>query len=203
MTRLQQKQETLLLARRLIAQGETEAALSLLEPWSNEADDQGRAGCRLEIRVLQSLAHSAANDLPKAHQALLEALRLAQPKGYPRLFLDEGEPLARLLPGLLPGLSDEPLLSYVQDRLTAFGGGGGSERAYPAPRPSAPLIEPLSERERDVLKLVAAGLATEEVAQELVISIGTVRTHLKHIYGKLDAHNRVQAVERARVLNLV
>jgi LuxR family maltose regulon positive regulatory protein len=73
----------------------------------------------------------------------------------------------------------------------------------PVPRPSAQLIEPLSERERDTLKLVAAGLATEEVAQELVISLGTVRTHLKHIYGKLDAHNRVQAVERARALNLV
>lgn len=202
MTRLQQEQEALLLARWLIAQGEAEDCLGLLEPWYVEAADEGRAGSRLEILVLQSLVYGAANDLPQAHQALLEALRLAQPKGYQRLFLDEGEPLARLLPGLLSGLSDEPLLSYVQGLLAALGG-GGAKQSHRAQTPPAPLIEPLSERERDVLKLVAAGLATEEVAQELVISIGTVRTHLKHIYGKLDAHNRVQAVERARALNLV
>ncbi|MCL4301798.1 MAG: helix-turn-helix transcriptional regulator [Anaerolineae bacterium] len=83
----------------------------------------------------------------------MQVLRLAQPKGYQRLFLDEGESL--------------------------------------------------SERERDMLKLVAVGLATEEVAQELAISIDTLHTHLKHIYGKLDAHNRVHAMERARALNLV
>jgi LuxR family maltose regulon positive regulatory protein len=83
------------------------------------------------------------------------------------------------------------------------GGEEGAEQVHPAQTPSASLIEPLSERERDVLKLVAAGLASEDVAQELVISLGTVRTHLKHIYGKLDAHNRVQAVERVRILNLV
>lgn len=83
------------------------------------------------------------------------------------------------------------------------GGEEGAEQVHPAQTPSAPLIEPLSEREHNVLKFVAAGLATEDVAQALVISLGTVRTHLKHIYGKLDAHNRVQAVERAQALNLV
>jgi LuxR family maltose regulon positive regulatory protein len=87
---------------------------------------------------------------------------------------------------------------YVGQLLAAFG-----EAAFRVAPTAQLLPEPLSERELEILRLVAAGLTTQEIAEELVIAVGTVRTHLKNIYGKLDAHSRVQAVERARALNLL
>lgn len=207
---LQQEQEALVHIRLLLAQDKTAAVLPLLERWQAEAQEQGRTGSMLEMLILQSITYSAVDQLSEARQTLLEALRLAQSKGYQRLFLDEGERLACLLPSVLPSISDEPLRAYVQGLLTAFGHEPWAEQATSQPvtplrvqTPTSQLIEPLSERECDVLRLVAAGLATDEIAQELVISVGTVRTHLKHIYGKLDAHSRVQAVERARAFNLL
>ncbi|MCE7990275.1 MAG: hypothetical protein DYG89_54745 [Caldilinea sp. CFX5] len=205
-----QEQEQLLCVRWWIASGQTDAALSWLAPRQAEANDQGRIGAGLAMRLLQSLAWKRTGCLTQAQQSLLTALRLAQPKGYQRLFLDEGEWLMGLLLGLLPTLTEEPLRAYSQELLAAFGVAG--EQAAVASQPPvsqrqekrlAGLIEPLSDREEDVLRLIAAGLATDEVARELVITVGTVRTHLKHIYGKLDAHNRVQAVERARALQLL
>lgn len=205
-----QEQEQLLLVRWWIACGQLGAALSWLDQQQAAASEQGRSGACLELLLLQSLAHKTAGCLAEAQQTLLTALRLAQPKGYQRRFLDEGEWLMHLLFALLPNLPDDPLRAYAQDLLAAFGVSGGQEPTAVKPltpqrHASVPagLIEPLSDREEDVLRLVAVGLGTDEVARELVISVGTVRTHLKHIYSKLDAHNRVQAVERARALQLL
>ncbi len=215
---LQQEQEALLLAQLWIEQGDTDAALTLLERRQTDARAQGRIGNIIEILIIKSLAHGASNDLPQAHATLLEALHLAQPGGYIRLFVDQGQRLAHVLASLAPTITEEPLLTYVQTLLSAFGlsafgtseqesnkGAQSSQRvtSLHAHTTTPHLIEPLSERELDVIRLVAAGLATDEVAQELVISVGTVRTHLKHIYAKLDVRSRVQAVERARAFNLL
>jgi LuxR family maltose regulon positive regulatory protein len=204
---LQQEQEAFLLARLWIAQGKIDAALALLAERKNHARQRGRTRHLAEILTIESLAHNAANRLQQAHEALLAALHLVQPGGTIRLFVDEGVQLAHLLESLLPSVNDEAMRSYLQSLLAAFAAEcEGRKRSRPvAPsRPrftTEPAVETLSEREGDVLRLVAAGLATEEIARELIISVGTVRTHLKNIYGKLDAHSRVQAVERARDLN--
>lgn len=205
-----QAAEQLLLIRWWIACGEINAALTWLQEQQGTASGQGRVSAVLAMLLLQSLAQCTAGCQVQAQQALLVALRLAQPKGYQRRFLDEGAWLMALLRELVPTLTDEPLYTYAQELLAVFDRAGEQNQA--AGKPHTPpskatlppgLIEPLSDREGDMLRLVAAGLDTAEVASELVISVGTVRTHLKHIYGKLDAHNRVQAVERARVLKLL
>jgi LuxR family maltose regulon positive regulatory protein len=120
---------------------------------------------------------------------------LAEPEGYIRLFVDEDAPMVTLLrQARARGLAPD----YVAALLTACGAA--------APDPSAattPGIDPLSTRERELLRLLAAGLSTAEVAAQLVVTPDTVRSHLKHIYGKLDVHSRLQAVERARALGLL
>ena len=117
---IQQEREALIVARMLIAQDEAEAALHLLERWQAEAHAQGRTRSELEIMVLTALAHFSQTHLPQARQMLLQALALAQPEGYQRLFLDEGEPMAALLQAVLPEVSEEPLITYVQTLLAAF-----------------------------------------------------------------------------------
>lgn len=204
--RIQQEREALIVARMHIAQGEAEAALRLIERWQAEAHAEGRIRSELEMTVLTALAHSALKDLPQAKQVLIPALARAQPEGYQRIFLDEGEPMRWLIADCRSQIAETPeghspqLLNYIDRLLAAFR--QGSE-----PHPSAlspqPLIEPLSPREMEVLRLIAAGLSTAQIADELVITVGTVRNHLKNIYGKLDTHSRVQAVERARALKLL
>jgi LuxR family maltose regulon positive regulatory protein len=127
-------------------------------------------------------------------------LGLAEPEGFVRTFVDEGAPMARLLRrALAQGIAP----SYVTKLMAAFG-----ESAQPAPPAGQalddqPLIEPLTERELEVLRLIASGLSNREIAEDLVVAVSTVKSHINHIYGKLDAKSRIQAVAKARKLGLL
>jgi LuxR family maltose regulon positive regulatory protein len=128
-------------------------------------------------------------------------LTLAEPEGYVRLFVDEGQPMVHLLAlALAHGIAPE----YVARLLAAFPDGMRpvAGRAILAPLPQ-PLLEPLSERELEVLRLMAGGLTYREIADHLIISINTVRHHTRNIHGKLGAHRRAEALARARDLGLL
>jgi LuxR family maltose regulon positive regulatory protein len=219
---IRQEREALIFARVLIAQGRAEAALRLLEGWQSGANAQGLAGSELEILMLKALAHLSQSNLTQAGQMLLQALTLAQPEGYCRLFLDEGEPLAALLQAVIPQLKEEPLLTYAQTLLSAFPQEPVTlptppDTINPSPvqiqNPKSPVrvvtgkiqnpIESLSQQEERVLRLLVAGLSNSEIAQELVVSINTVKTQVKSIYRKLDVHNRREARAAAQRLNLL
>ncbi|MBI4671598.1 MAG: helix-turn-helix transcriptional regulator [Chloroflexi bacterium] len=165
-------------------------ALAEADQWLSillaQAQAAGRQGDEIENLVLQALRASRANQPEQALAALEQALTLAEPEGYVRTFIDEGEPLAALLRqaaarGIAPG--------YVTKLLASF------------PHPHTPTL--LSEREIQVLKLIAAGDDTGQIAERLVISVHTARTHVKSIYQKLDVHSRVQAIAKARELDLI
>ena len=196
------EQEGLLLARLLIEQGAPETALSELERWQTQAHGEGRTRSELEILVLKALAHFTHRDLKAARQSLRAALVLAQPEGYQRLFLDEGEPMAALLQAVLPDLREVPLVTYERTLLRAL----LSERPgmdTSSLAASAPLLEPLSPQEGRVLRLLAAGHSNPEITRELVVSVNTVKAHVKSIYRKLNVHSRWEAREAARHLKLL
>jgi LuxR family maltose regulon positive regulatory protein len=142
-----------------------------------------------------ALAFQAQGDVDRALSALERALSLAEPEGYVRTFIDEGEPMARLL---RRALSQGIAPNYVARLLAALG--EEAELASPA---MESLIEPLTERELDVLRLIVAGLSNPEIAEELVIAVSTVKSHINHIYSKLGVTSRTQAVARARELRLL
>jgi LuxR family maltose regulon positive regulatory protein len=184
-------------ARVLIAQGDDEAladAARLLERMLEAARAVERTGSVIEILMLQALVRQAQGDVEQALAALERALSLAEPEGYVRLFVDEGEAMLKLLrraasQGITP--------QYTHKLLAAFEPG-----EYIAPHPQ-PLPEPLTGRELDVLRLIAAGLPNREIAEQFYVSINTIKSHTRNIYGKLNVHNRTQAVNRARELELL
>jgi LuxR family maltose regulon positive regulatory protein len=196
---VQREMEELVAAHLHLARGEARPALGLLEPWLVQARAQGRVRSELEILVLQALAHQAGGDLARARESLKQALALAHSEEYRRLFLDEGQPMAALLRDILPELQADPLLGYTRALLLAFAQEAGSHTRVP---PSG-LVEPLSEQEVRVLRLLAAGLSNPEIADELVVSINTVKTHVRNLYGKLGVHNREEAHQAARELRLL
>jgi ATP/maltotriose-dependent transcriptional regulator MalT len=168
-------------------------AVGLLERLLQAAEEGERTGSVIEILVLQALAHQMQGDIPAALVPLQQALTLAEPEGYVRMFVDEGPPMALLLEaaakhGIAP--------NYVRHLLTAFGS------AEDRPPVKQGLIEPLSERELEVLRLLATGLNGPEIARELVVSLNTMRTHTKNIYSKLGVNDRRAAVRRAKELDL-
>ena len=193
--------EHITLARVLLARHAAEhagpfldEAARLLERLRRAADEGARTGSVLEILVVQSLAHQARGNIPAALAALQRALTLAEPEGYVRLFVDEGRPMASLLraagkAGIAP--------SYVRRLLAAV---HQTEDSAPA---GQGLIEPLSERELDVLRLLGSDLDGPDIARELVVSLNTIRTHTKSIYTKLGVNNRRAAVRRAKELDLL
>ncbi|HET7088934.1 MAG TPA: LuxR C-terminal-related transcriptional regulator [Anaerolineae bacterium] len=198
--------EYLVLARVLLARNMSDRALSLLERLGSVAEAQARTGSVIEVRVLKALALKAIGEQARALAVLVEALTLAGPEGYVRVFVDEGKPVA----GLLQQVTGEqwPYAERLLAVLAKSEQGSVEAPTHPPVSPpihaqSPALIEPLSPREMEVLRLIAAGLSTAQIADELVITVGTVRNHLKNIYGKLDTHSRVQAVERARALKLL
>jgi LuxR family maltose regulon positive regulatory protein len=208
--------EILTWVRLLIIQDEPDQVLPLLARLLKAAGDGGRTGRVIEILNLQALAQQALGDMDEALNALERALSLAEPEGYIRLFVDEGRPMAKLLQQvarqgialdyvtiLLDAFSSGEPFDYAQDRQRS-GGAGGKESASTPQLPSSPApIEALSERETDVLRLLNTDLSSPEIAAELVVSVNTVRTHIKHIYDKLNAHSRYEAVERAKELGLL
>ena len=168
-------------------------------------------GSVIEIRALQALALDAAGDRNAAPTALAEALTLGAPEGYLRIFVDEGPPMATRLRELLASrrhgraaVIDVPR-EYLARLSKAFEQAGLSVRPSVGRRGVvAPgMIEPLTPRELQVLQLVAAGAPNRAIAEELVVTLDTVKKHVTHIFDKLDAGNRTQAVRRARELGLV
>jgi len=169
-------------------------ARSLLDRLGVAAEEGGRAGTLIEILTLQALAHHAEHgrhDLPGALGPLESALRLAEPEGYARLFLAEGAPLTTLLEALV---RRDPSWGYPRRLL--------SDRP-PVDSVGQTLAEPLSERELDVLRLLASDLDGPAISRRLYISLNTVRTHTKSIYAKLGVNSRRAAVTRAGELGLL
>jgi LuxR family maltose regulon positive regulatory protein len=205
---LQQERESLIVARLLLAQGGSVAALHLLERWQNEPHAQERGRSRMEIQVLESLAHFTRSDQPQARQLLIQALTWARPENYRRLFLDEGAPMAAALRAVLPYIREQALETYVRALLDAFPQEHQPHAApslpllWGAPLPTA-LIEPLSQQERRVLRLLAAGRSNPEIAQELIVSVNTVKTQVQSIFRKLNVSSRKAARDAAQQMKLL
>jgi LuxR family maltose regulon positive regulatory protein len=193
-------------ARAQLAQGEAASALALLRPVQREMRDRGWVDEVLKITVLEAVAYQALGDLDKATQRLEEALSLGEPGGFIRTFLDEGQPMAALLVRMAGEHGGKR--PYVQKLMTAFGEQAPAQTGVTvqvratAPE-SQPLVEPLSERELEVLGLIAKGLSNPEIAARLYLSPNTVKVHTRNIYGKLGVHSRTQAVARAHELGLL
>jgi LuxR family transcriptional regulator, maltose regulon positive regulatory protein len=190
-------------ARLLHAQGRHREALPLLEEQGVTAEAAGRTGDLIEILALKALALWASNDKEQGVGTLTQALAMAEPEGYVRTFVDQGPPMAELLSQALEarqrGRLDPPVPPYYFRKLLA-----AAERdARRAASPVAEFPEPLSERELEVLALIAAGKSNLRIATELFVSVGTVKTHINNLYRKLDAHSRTQALARARELKLL
>jgi len=188
------------LARLLLAEGARDRdhgrileAVELLDRLLNAAEEGGRTGSAIDILVVDALARHAAGD-PTAGLASLErAIALAEPEGYVRIFVDEGPPMA----ALLKVAASQRRASVGVPRLLAAFGGGPARTAI-----DQPLIEPLSERELEVLRLLESELDGPDIARELFVSLNTVRTHTKNIYAKLGVNSRRAAVRRAAELGL-
>jgi LuxR family transcriptional regulator, maltose regulon positive regulatory protein len=187
----------LLLARHAAdrAGSSLDAVAHLLDRLLAAADDGDRVHSVIEILVLQARAHQARGDVPAALTSLQRAVTLAEPEGFVRLFADEGPPMASLLRQLTKlGTA----AGYVR-RLSAASLRGTA----PRPPVGQAMVEPLSERELDVLRLLATDLDGPAIARELVVSLNTVRTHTKNIYAKLGVNSRRAAVRRAEELDLL
>jgi LuxR family transcriptional regulator, maltose regulon positive regulatory protein len=169
-------------------------ATRLLERLLLAAEAGERTGRVIEILVLQALTRQRLGDIPAALACLERAVTLAEPEGYVRVFIDEGPPMASLLRALT---KQRTAGNYVRRLLAAVGETGHDGSVKQA------LIEPLSERELDVLRLLGTELDGPDIARELIVSLNTVRTHTKHIYAKLAVTNRRAAVRRARELGLL
>jgi LuxR family maltose regulon positive regulatory protein len=196
------ERDHLLLARLLVKRGAPERALPLLSRLHAVAATQGRTGSVLEVRVVQALAQDAASSSDAAFDALEEALTLAAPEGYVAVFLDEGGPMTDLLRrflasvqrGYRPRAGEEVVAHAV--RLLSAAPRPRHEQASPTGRISnaAVLIEPLTEREAEVLTLMADARSNAEIAKELFIGEATVKTHVSRVLQKLGARDRVQAI---------
>jgi LuxR family maltose regulon positive regulatory protein len=186
--------EYLILLRLLLAQGDSDAGLALSERLLQTAEATNRMGHVIEILILQALAFQGKKDVVQALTILERAVSLAQPEGHVRLFLDEGEPMAKLL---YQAKSHRIGTAYVAELLSAMGRASGATQP-----PDQLLIEPLTLRELEVLKLVEAGHSNQEIAEKLVISITTVKRHISNIYAKLGVKSRTHAISLGRELKL-
>jgi LuxR family maltose regulon positive regulatory protein len=206
----------ILIARYKIDQvdGSIHEALRLLERLLNAAQAGGRMGSVIEILVLQALAFHAQGDLPAALLPLEKALTLAEPEGYVRMFVDEGEPMRLLVadfrlqiekrPRHAAGEDLEEMKAYTALLLTAFS---------KSPEPLVPkstiqnlkseMVSPLSQRELKILQLIAQGLSNREIGERLFLALDTVKGHNRRIFEKLEVQRRTEAIARARELGLI
>lgn len=195
------KYEDLLQARILYSQNRQPEALTNLEKLLREMEQQERSDLIIEIQILRAMVLQQQGKLADALDALNSALSLARPGGYVRIFLDEGEAMIQLLyEASARGIQSEyvgQLLAVIsRDKLDL------ESTSHILPM-SAELAEPLSERELQVLRLLASPLTSTEIAGELFISVNTARFHIKNIYAKLGVHSRAEALERARELGML
>jgi LuxR family maltose regulon positive regulatory protein len=217
--------EHITLARVLIAEYKSDReersiheAMGLLERLLKAAEEGGRTGSVIEILVLQALAHEAQGNIPLALAPLERALALAEPEGYVRIFVDEGLPMAALLARMKAEGGTRRVKDYIDRLLAAFPklesrtlpvkGEEESMTVLTSPlHPSSlilhPLVEPLSQRELEVLQLIAQGLSNREISERLFLALDTIKGHNRKIFGKLQVQRRTEAVARARELGLV
>jgi LuxR family maltose regulon positive regulatory protein len=188
-------------ARVHLAQGDPTAALAVLEPYRRRMAEKAWADEELKAVVLLAVAFQAHGEHVKAAQLLDEALALAEPGGFIRIFADEGGPMARLL---YDACSRGAHQGYVRQVLAAFHVDATDEGpSLTSPAAGTRLAEPLSARELEVLALIAEGLTNQEIAARLYLSLHTVKAHARNIYAKLDVSSRTQAAAKGRALGLL
>ena len=189
------------LARFFIAQKRFEEAHALIEQIYRIAQEIGNRRTELEGLILLVSVFYAQGETDQAHVHLEKALSIGEPEGFIRIFVDEGPPMARLLYEVLSrGISPD----YVRRLLAAYPDTEPEQAGFSKTRyPDAEWIEPLSERELEVLDLIAEGLTNPQIAARLFLSLNTVKAHTRNIYGKLDVHSRTQAVARSQELGLL
>jgi len=197
---VQKEREAFTLARLRIAEGNPRAALEALDGWQADAAENGRVRSQVEVLCLEALAHNDNTEQKKAGQALTRALSIGQQKDFRRLFLDEGTRMAALLQTSLPMLPSRSLARYTTILLHSFSSETINLRTAPD---YAMLVEPLSQQEGRVLRLLVAGLSNPEIARELVVSNNTIKTQVQSIYRKLNVSSREGARDVARELKLV
>jgi len=187
-------------ARVHLAKGDTSAALAVLSPRRQQMEARGWEDERLKVLVLQAVALQAHGEQDQAVQLLSDALAIASPGGFIRLFVDEGLPMVHLLSeaaalGVMPDYTGKLLAVFKAEE---------QKRADTSYRPPAqPLIEPLSHRELEVLHLIAQGLSNQEICERLYLALDTVKGHNRNIFDKLQVQRRTEAVARARELGLL
>ena len=191
-------------ARVFIAQNKPDEAIRLLSGLEEFARSCGRQGRLIEIMLLKALAMQAVGDTQQAVVSLTKSLVLAEPEGYVRIFLDEGQPMQKLIAQWLANTSASPLREYAIHLLSQFNAELHNIKA-PHEKISATgsLVESLSQREMEVLNLIAVGRTNQEIARLLIVSPGTVKAHTANIYRKLDVANRTEAAARARQLGIL
>jgi len=200
--------EYLMLARVGITQQRSSEVLPLLEHMLGKDEEAERVHNVIAILVLQAKAYAQAKRITEAIKTLERAVTLAEPAGYVRVFVNEGLSLQALLTKMLSTKENAPQAGYIKQLLTAFPESLSVQRTEkvatkPITTSVEVLLEPLSGREQEVLELLAAGMANQKIAERLVVTVGTVKTHIKSIYGKLGVHSRTQAIVRARELGLL
>ena len=187
-------------ARVRLAEDDPSAALAALDPLRRQMEAKNWEDERLQIMVLQAIAYHAQGEKDEAVKLLADALALAEPGGFIRIFVDEGLPMARLLSeassrGIMPDYTVR-LLAVLEAEAHK------SEEEYYLP-PAQPLVEPLSQRELEVLRLIAQGLSNREISERLYLALDTVKGHNRKIFGKLLVQRRTEAVEKARSLSIL
>lgn len=206
--------EYLTFVRVLFAQTRYDEAITLLDRLQRTVEADGRKRCLLEILALQALAYRSQGQMQQAVLVLERALTLAEPEGYIRTFVEEGAPMAELLRQLMRDQQNasqtnasRALQNYVMTLLAAF----PPEQVPAAVQthksasalPASYLVDPLSERELEVLRLIADGLSNQEIGRKLFVATSTVKRHINNIYAKLNVHSRTQAVAKGKELKVL
>ncbi len=204
------ERDYLVFARLLIVQSKPDEALVLLERLLHEAEVGARGARVIEVKILQALAHQAQGKHSQAVTTLEEAIILAEPEGFVRIFIDEGAAMVKLLKHVASqGIA--PI--YIAKLLAASDVGEETPTVTLTPtiavdmpatsKFTQPLTEPLTKRELQTLRLLATELSPAEIASEMVVSVSTIRSYTKYVYSKLGVHSRVEAIHRAKQLGLL
>ena len=192
------------LARVYITRGKLEEAVDILSRLEAEAQSAQRTGRLIQILVLQARAMQDLGEMDLAFSNLERALALAEPEGYMRIFIDEGQPIWKLLTQWMTCSKDSSLQEYARCLISHFQTVHDAEpEKRPQVLPTGQLIEPLSPREIEVLQQIALGKTNKEIAQILVVSPGTIKAHTSSIYRKLEVSNRTESSARARQLEII